>query len=232
MGNLHEQRHGWSRDGSNPQPHGDTNGVHRNEASGKWDSERGGFRVDDDPVVHNVQRLESDGHDLRAPSEFVALDRIRPLEIRNEEHLNEILRKYSRVLYSKLPQEVFTQHLLNDPQSWFVELRDAELVHVSGIIPGQAAYFYFYMWDSKFNANRREAVKSVLGSAFKIFGLYRMNALVTYRNRPMCDFLRKIGFVREGQMRKAAADRDDVFIFGMLQKEMPAWLQPPTIFGA
>lgn len=151
--------------------------------------------------------------------------------LETEAQLKELLRRYDRLRCIKDPKEVFAQRLLGDPASWFVELGDVGLVSLGAIVPGGSAIFQFHYWDERLSRNREEAVKSALAAGFKLFNLNRVTAFVDHRNRPVYDFLKRIGFKVEGKMREAAPHRGNVFIFGILKREIPPCLLPPMISG-
>lgn len=70
-----------------------------------------------------------------------------------------------------------------------------------------------------------EAAKSVLAFAFGTLGLHRVEAYVQPTNEASLGFVEKLGFKREGHLRrfrKEGEDWRDFLVFGLLREDTPS----------
>jgi ribosomal-protein-alanine N-acetyltransferase len=70
----------------------------------------------------------------------------------------------------------------------------------------------------------QEALEALIGNAFSIMGLRRLEAEVDTRNLASARLLKKIGFAKEGLLRQrwvAKGEVRDVEIYGLLRSEWP-----------
>lgn len=61
-------------------------------------------------------------------------------------------------------------------------------------------------------------VKSMLESAFSEYGAIRVQTLVLSSNKTSCNFVERLGFVREGLMRKCLHNAKDRYIYARLEQ--------------
>ena len=57
-------------------------------------------------------------------------------------------------------------------------------------------------------------------------GLSRLNSFVQVSNEHSVAVTERIGFKREGIMRKAGPEGDDIVVFGLLRDDLPDYLRP------
>ncbi len=70
-----------------------------------------------------------------------------------------------------------------------------------------------------------EALPALLGFAFDVLGLHRLEADVDPRNARSIRALERVGFVREGQQRERyhlAGEWQDALLYGLLRREWSA----------
>lgn len=70
----------------------------------------------------------------------------------------------------------------------------------------------------------RESLEAIIGCAFGIMGLRRLEAEVDTRNRASARLLQRLGFTKEGLLRRrrvAKGEARDVEIYGLLRSEWP-----------
>jgi len=70
-----------------------------------------------------------------------------------------------------------------------------------------------------------EALEALIGSAFAVMGLRRLEAEVDTRNRSSARLLRRLGFTREGLLRQrwvTKGEVKDVEMYGLLRDEWPS----------
>jgi RimJ/RimL family protein N-acetyltransferase len=75
----------------------------------------------------------------------------------------------------------------------------------------------------------RATIKAVASMIFNDppygMGLKRLNSFINISNKRSIEITERIGFKREGLMRQAGPDREDVVVLGMVKEECP-WLTP------
>ncbi len=70
--------------------------------------------------------------------------------------------------------------------------------------------------------DKRWAQRDLLGMALRYpftIGCHRITALATKQNKKVRKLLTQIGFKQEGKLRRAAKDKGDYFIYGLLPDE-------------
>jgi RimJ/RimL family protein N-acetyltransferase len=62
-------------------------------------------------------------------------------------------------------------------------------------------------------------IKVVFGYAFQLANLRRLSALVEIENQESIDLVERLGFIREGVLRHAADNGNNLYVYGMLKEE-------------
>lgn len=142
--------------------------------------------------------------------------------IQTPEHAAEIIRKYEALSWPKVSANIFAQHLLQRSDSWFVEAGDVGLIYLTDVVPGFHGHLNVVFWDQKLHRNRAEVTKTVLAEAFEKFTLEKISCAAPVTNHPLRSFYTKIGFVREGCLRRMWPSNPptDLSMFGMLREEL------------
>jgi RimJ/RimL family protein N-acetyltransferase len=71
----------------------------------------------------------------------------------------------------------------------------------------------------------RRHIKQIFAYPFEQLGCNRVTTLVPEDNEPARSVVERLGFVREGTLRQAGGEGDDLDIYGMLRSEC-RWLAP------
>lgn len=149
------------------------------------------------------------------------------LELRSLDQIRDIAEKYEALNVPKPPKMFFIDQLTAHKDAWFVEVGNVGLVYLTFVVPESNANLNVMFWDGKLTRDRREAVKTILVTAFDLFQLPRITASCPVTNNPMRQMLSKIGFVLEGVARKGYRDVDgkyvDLVMFGVLDEEAKTW---------
>lgn len=99
----------------------------------------------------------------------------------------------------------------------------AGIYYMSRIIPGRDALTHVNMLDGRFKG-REEITKRLLQHAFDEYGFQRLTVHVPVYIKPnVIRFIRRLGFVSEGRIRKVVPLHGkwfDVFAFGILKDEI------------
>jgi RimJ/RimL family protein N-acetyltransferase len=176
--------------------------------------------------VLEVQHSEHDGshfHTSAVESVPLTVDDLSLLRLDDLEKVDEILQLYNETAVPRENITLFQQHLVQRLDSWFVAVADVGLIYLTNVIPTFSANLQVIFWDRKFGAVRRQLVQRVLGTAFQQFALTRVQALVPVTNKALATTeMRKIGFVQEGQLRKAwreEGEDHDMVVFSILRSE-------------
>lgn len=137
--------------------------------------------------------------------------------------IGEIIARYHNVDVPKEDPLLFIQHLTSRRDAWFVET-PVGLLYLTNIVLDRDADFNVVFWDQRLTMDRAAAAKSVLATAFERFRLPRISSYVPYTNAPLRRFLREIGFVLEGTIRRGWSVEPpvDTILFGMLTDEAPS----------
>jgi RimJ/RimL family protein N-acetyltransferase len=151
---------------------------------------------------------------------------LRMLKLEDIEQVKGILELYADIDVPREHIAVFQQHLLQRSDSWFVEVVDTGLIWLTNILPEFKADFNVIFWDRSFGADRRMLCRHVIATAIAEFDLTRVQSFTPVTNATLAEVaLRKIGFVKEGVLRKAWRDKEDcdLIVFGLLREEAVAW---------
>jgi hypothetical protein len=147
------------------------------------------------------------------------------------EKMSELVSTYAR---TDVPREhvlLFERQLLQN-DAWFVEVGDSGLFYLTHIVPGFLANFNAIFFDKRFGRLRREMAQIVLATAFVEFDLKRIAAFVPASSVLAAVELPKIGFMREGILRRAWRDVGgdiDMHVFGLLRGEARDWQVEPKL---
>jgi len=175
-----------------------------------------------------VQLVEPVSDVVRPAPKQLKLEDLRPLVIRSLAQLQGIIERYNGLKVPKDDAPAFVEHLTQRRDAWFIEAGDIGLIYLTQVMPGFSAVLHVVFWDGHLTQDRREAVKSVVRTAFKMFELTRCTAVAAESNLPIRQMLRKVGFVLEGVIRKSWLGPDspiDTFLFGILKEELPPCLE-------
>jgi hypothetical protein len=146
--------------------------------------------------------------------------------------MRELALRYGSINVPREHLALFERYLLAG-DTWFVEVGDVGLFYLTNVVPTYAATFNTIFWDRKFGRARRILAQDVIATAFAEFELERMAAFVPETSVLAQVEYPKIGFKREGVMRKAwkeARGACDLFAFGMLRDEVDAsWSVIPEL---
>ena len=103
---------------------------------------------------------------------------------------------------------------------WTVD--DVGIVFLSNIYPAYQATAHITFWDRRFRG-REELLRELLRYAFREFGFQRIITEIPFYSQPTFKAAERVGFVKEGRMRKAAFYKDewwDVNLYSVLAEEM------------
>jgi len=140
------------------------------------------------------------------------------------EKIHSLSRRYSNIEVPREHLTLFEQYLFR-ADTWFVEVGDVGLFYLTNIVPAYAATFNTIFWDRKFGRSRRMLAQDVIATAFEEFELIRLAAFVPETSVLAQVEYPKIGFRREGVLRKAWKEANaacDLFAFGLLRDEVNA----------
>jgi len=70
-------------------------------------------------------------------------------------------------------------------------------------------------------------IEIVFGYAFQLAKLRRLSALIEISNQESINLVERLGFVREGLLRHAADNGNDLYVYGMLKEECK-WVRNPA----
>ena len=184
--------------------------------------------MDIEQVVSDVRGSEPGSDDLRvspASTNPVGIEDLRELRIESLDDIVRLMQRYQEVNVPREPGNVFLEHLTMRRDSWFVEVGDLGLVYLTNVIPEFTGTMHVLFWDQKLPVVRVPLVQEVVRSAFDLFALKKIN--VTTTAKPMGDFLKKIGFSWEGNVRRGTiidGAFTDVRLFGIIPEEV-TWPQ-------
>jgi RimJ/RimL family protein N-acetyltransferase len=103
---------------------------------------------------------------------------------------------------------------------WAVD--DVGILFITDIYPGFQASAHFTFWDRTFNG-REELIRQMIRYVFEEFGFHRLIAEVPLYSRPTLQAAEKVGFVKEGRMRKFTWYKGqwwDVNLYSVLREEV------------
>ena len=151
------------------------------------------------------------------------------------EQIAELAERFKETDVPRMSPHDFMMHLSSRPDSWFVKAGEVGVIFLTEIVPHFDANFHAVFWDKRLTADRREAIKTVLGTAFEWFDLRRISAIVPSHHNLLFEVLtKKVGFKHEGRVRQGWSkdSEDDILLLGMLKEEMPwPWLKIKTTSG-
>jgi len=191
--------------------------------------------MDNDELVSEVQRGESNGEDLRGTSEHsdierVTLNDLHLLKFHTLEEIQDILQRYVSLDIPKDHPALFQEYLISRRDTWFVEAGKAGLIYLTHVLPRIGATLNVIFWDGHLTKDRREATKVTVATAFDLFELPRISALCPITNAPLRQMYKKIGFALEGVVRKGYLAPDggylDMVLFGLIDEEVKQWPVP------
>lgn len=165
---------------------------------------------------------ESNGNDLPGPPPIgdLKVADLKLLKLLSWEHISQIVETYASLdIPFKQDPQAFLSHLTERRDAWFVEAGKVGLIYLTDVVPGFSAQANAVFWDRKLSANRREAIKTVLATAFERFELIRVSALAPASNERMIATWKKVGFLPEGQIRKGWLGKEDLLLLGLLREE-------------
>jgi len=147
---------------------------------------------------------------------------LRLLEIESLDQIAEIMRRYEALNIPKEDPVLFFQTLTTDRNAWFL-VHPAGLVYFTGVFPGISAMLHVLFWDGKLTKARALEVRVAVRQAAERFNLARVSAQFKWSNRAYLKFLRSVGFVYEGTLRKGwveATSFEDMLLYGMISEEL------------
>jgi hypothetical protein len=102
---------------------------------------------------------------------------------------------------------------------------DHALIVLEEVLPGRFALVHFVFWNRKVAGNERFLYEA-LNSVMRMFNLKKLSAHVPDRNRAMWRLLERVGFRREGRLRREFMDRNgleyDILAYGVMLEELNA----------
>jgi hypothetical protein len=95
----------------------------------------------------------------------------------------------------------------------------------TGIIPGESAWAHIYLWDLETTTpvERVQAAQVACAVMFRDAKLRRISGLTPVTNAPALVFAERVGFKREGRIRKAVVLNDlptDAWLTGLLPEDL------------
>lgn len=103
---------------------------------------------------------------------------------------------------------------------WQVD--DVGILFITDIYPGYQASVHCAYWDRKLKG-REEISREMARYLFKEFGFHRLVAEIPLHSMPTVVFTERVGFKKEGRLRKAFWYRGewwDGFIFSLLEEDL------------
>ena len=123
-------------------------------------------------------------------------------------------------------EDFFTSFLTEGPNGvkangliW--EVDDVGIIYMTDIYPVFQATGHFTFWDGRFRG-RELLILKMVEHVFDTFGFQRIVTEVPYYTQPTMGAVERVGFVREGRLRKATMYKDewwDVALYSMLREE-------------
>ena len=142
--------------------------------------------------------------------------------------MQDLYARYCALTFLREHPTQFFTHLTRRLDAWFVDAADQGVIYLTGVVPHFTATANWVFWDGKMSRPRREIVKAVLKAGVELFDLPRLCGVVPAGNFAFCDTFEKIGFIREGRIRKGwIGERElrDAVLFGVLREETSTWPQ-------
>jgi RimJ/RimL family protein N-acetyltransferase len=139
------------------------------------------------------------------------------------EDIKRVLDRYESLKVPKQDARMFAFHLTQDRSSWFLEVGDVGLVYFTGVVPRVGATINVLFWDGKLGKARVALVREAIRLVVERFALERVGAQIKWSNKDMRDFLKRVGLIWEGTIRKAWVDRngcEDMLMLGLIKEEL------------
>lgn len=174
-------------------------------------------------IVERVPEVQRSFRNGQAVPSYVAQHELRILNIESLEHVELICAKYEALNVPKLNKDIFKRTLMFDPNAWFLELGNIGLMYLVQLVPGINAQMHLVFWDEKLPATRAPLVRKAVKFGMERFELPRISAQFKWSAVTMKHFLRKVGFVYEGTLRKGWIDEtgyQDMLLYGMISEEL------------
>jgi len=139
-----------------------------------------------------------------------------------------MFQKFPQILPNHLRGDVkWFMQLLTDPESLWFEFQndDAEWVGVmwcNNIVVGVDAEAHIFFWDRRLKG-REEVVREMIGWVIQTLNLQRLSTYAPAYARATIRFIKRVGLVEEGVVRKAFPHNDrlyDYHLFGVLREEI------------
>jgi RimJ/RimL family protein N-acetyltransferase len=146
------------------------------------------------------------------------------LEFRELADIQRILERYDKLQVPKQDRSQFAFHLTQDRAAWFLEVGEAEgLVYFTSVLPQNRATLNVVFWDQKLGKERVAVTREACRRACEELGLQRLGAQMKWSNRVLRDFLKRVGFIWEGTIRKGWLDEkgfEDMILLGVIREEL------------
>ena len=145
------------------------------------------------------------------------------LEFQSLGDIQRILALYDGLRVPKQDRSQFAWHLTQDRGSWFLEVGDMGLVYFTNVLPQNRATLNVVFWDQKLGKERVAVTREACRMACEELGLQRIGAQMKWSNRVLRDFLKRVGFIWEGTLRKGWLDEkgfEDMILLGVIREEL------------
>jgi RimJ/RimL family protein N-acetyltransferase len=145
------------------------------------------------------------------------------LEFESLGDIQRILALYDGLRVPKQDRSQFAYHLTQDRAAWFLEIGDIGLAYFTSVLPQNRATFNVVFWDQKLGKSRVHAAREACKLATERFELQRIGAQMKWSNRVLRDFLKRVGFIWEGTIRKGWLDEkgfEDMILLGVIREEL------------
>lgn len=176
--------------------------------------------------VHRGDGSRGDGGHLRDVTDQSLASTVK-LITWNEENLEKavfsILRSGAEYDHSTLllsPEDL--ARVMVEIRGQVFALGDGGVAFFNPIVPGFHGTCHIYVWNPMY-LRRHDLIKSTLAWSFKNWDLQRIHCAVPSRNTVSWRFVEKLGFTREGVMRRFIrynGGMDDAFLYGLLPEEL------------
>lgn len=137
------------------------------------------------------------------------------------ERIMRFLHSFPLAFDAQLTDEDLLNFILS-PSNIFLEFENG-IVAFERVIPGRSATIHFVFWDRKVTGNEK-FLRELISRMFGMLQLMRVDVRVPERNRVMWRMLERVGFRREGRLRKAfrtiGGIHCDLFVYGILKEEL------------
>lgn len=136
----------------------------------------------------------------------------------------EVFNKIPGILddYAKENYEAFVAKLFDKDSIWFECTEFPGILYANGIRTGLSAHVHFAFFDGKLRG-REDFLMNVLKWLVNMLCLEKVNAFVPKFCKSLTNFLRKLGFKEEGEVRNWSRNNGELFnvvILGMTKEEV------------